>query len=413
MKRKTMSIVCALFLIPAVFLITAFAAVMGDANGDNDVTAADARIALRCAVGLEKVSAETEKLIDVNGDKAITAADARLILRAAVGLENLGEPEPPAHEHSWNDGEIVKEATCTEEGKLLRTCTECGKTDTVAIPMRDHTPVVDPAVPATCLENGSTEGSHCGECGKVFVAPEVIPTLGHTWNEGVVTKEPTTTSAGMKTYTCVICGDTYTEKLHILDLQISPNNEYDIYRSGSFYIKGSLFDGVSRQPMEIGMDGDVIYMTTEYKGAQIAGQLVGQDLYMIIPSEECFHKMDKTELEALEMNERDLIPIDPRNFRELPSLQDADSITEGICNGRPCILYSFDMPNGCRFVVAMDGDKLLYTENYTASGNFLDGMYFDSVSASMPERMKEPGAGNKRILMVTTFMTILQKFMQQ
>ena len=58
--------------------------VLGDLDGDGEVTAADARIALRAAVGMEILSAEQIKSADMDGDGKITAADAREILRKAV-----------------------------------------------------------------------------------------------------------------------------------------------------------------------------------------------------------------------------------------------------------------------------------------------------------------------------------------
>lgn len=62
--------------------------IMGDADGNGKITAADARYSLRASVGLETVTEELLALLDVNKDKAVTAADARLILRASVGLED-------------------------------------------------------------------------------------------------------------------------------------------------------------------------------------------------------------------------------------------------------------------------------------------------------------------------------------
>ena len=61
--------------------------VMGDLDGDGEVTAADARLALRAAVGLEILNEEQIKAADMDGDGEVTAADARLVLRKAVGLE--------------------------------------------------------------------------------------------------------------------------------------------------------------------------------------------------------------------------------------------------------------------------------------------------------------------------------------
>lgn len=62
---------------------------IGDANGDGKITAADARLTLRIAAGLESVEnlSVPYDTIDYNGDKKITAADARKILRKAAYLE--------------------------------------------------------------------------------------------------------------------------------------------------------------------------------------------------------------------------------------------------------------------------------------------------------------------------------------
>ena len=63
----------------------------GDVDGDGTVTPADARLALRCSVGLENYGEGSEERLacDVDGDKTVTPGDARLILRGAVGLEDV------------------------------------------------------------------------------------------------------------------------------------------------------------------------------------------------------------------------------------------------------------------------------------------------------------------------------------
>ncbi len=64
--------------------------VMGDVDGDGNISASDARLALRASVGLESYdeSSSEYKACDVDGDNKVTASDARLILRASVGLED-------------------------------------------------------------------------------------------------------------------------------------------------------------------------------------------------------------------------------------------------------------------------------------------------------------------------------------
>ena len=65
-------------------------AVLGDVDFDGEITAADARLALRRAVDLETYAPGSKEFTacDVDKDGEVTAADARKILRAAVELED-------------------------------------------------------------------------------------------------------------------------------------------------------------------------------------------------------------------------------------------------------------------------------------------------------------------------------------
>lgn len=59
----------------------------GDVNCDGEITAADARNALRIAAKLESPEESITKLADMDDSGKVTAADARTILRMAAGLE--------------------------------------------------------------------------------------------------------------------------------------------------------------------------------------------------------------------------------------------------------------------------------------------------------------------------------------
>ena len=115
------------------------------------------------------------------------------------------------HEHSYTE-EITKQPTCTEEGEKIFTC-DCGDTYTEIVPAKGHTEVIDKAVPATCTTDGKTEGSHCYVCGEVIKAQTVIKATGHKYDDGKITKQPTCTETGVKTYTCSECGATKTETI--------------------------------------------------------------------------------------------------------------------------------------------------------------------------------------------------------
>ena len=93
------------------------------------------------------------------------------------------------------------ESTCTQKGKTGEICKKCGKTrNTKDIEeLAPHTPVVDAAVAPTETTDGLTEGSHCGVCGAVLTAQEVIPMRDptiDTWFSRAATTEADAKAAG-------------------------------------------------------------------------------------------------------------------------------------------------------------------------------------------------------------------------
>lgn len=102
--------------------------------------------------------------------------------------------------HEYGDFEILKNPTCTEKGQKGKICKKCGKiTEKTDIPAAGHAPVTDPAVAPTETTDGLTEGSHCGVCGAVLQAQEVIPMLDptiDTWFSRAATTEADAKAAG-------------------------------------------------------------------------------------------------------------------------------------------------------------------------------------------------------------------------
>ena len=104
--------------------------------------------------------------------------------------------------HTYIDAEIAKlghdmsDATCTEASK----CKRSGCTYTVGTALGHTWSNAICTTPKTCSACGKAEGI----------------ALGHSWNDGVVTKEPTTENTGIKTYTCITCGEQKTENIPVL-----------------------------------------------------------------------------------------------------------------------------------------------------------------------------------------------------
>lgn len=122
----------------------------------------------------------------------------------------------PLGEHSWDNGKVTKKATCTEDGEKTYTCTVCNTTKTEVISATGHQhKEVRNAKKATCTEDGYTGDTYCKDCGEKLETGYVIKKLGHTWDNGVITKEATETEEGVKTYTCKTCGETKTESIPV------------------------------------------------------------------------------------------------------------------------------------------------------------------------------------------------------
>ena len=98
---------------------------------------------------------------------------------------------------------------CTEEGVRTYTCSTCGDTYTETVAALGHDEITGEATPPTCTATGLTAGVHCGRCGEILTAQEVIPANGHSY-ESVVTA-PTCTEEGYTTHTCSVCGDSYAD----------------------------------------------------------------------------------------------------------------------------------------------------------------------------------------------------------
>ena len=124
--------------------------------------------------------------------------------------------EIPVKPHTGGEPVVENnvDPTCTEKGNYDNVvyCTVCNaelSRETITVDALDHNEVVLEAVDPTCTETGLTEGLYCDRCDTILTAQQEIPANGHDY-EGVYT-DPTFDADGYTTYTCSVCGDTYTE----------------------------------------------------------------------------------------------------------------------------------------------------------------------------------------------------------
>ncbi|MBQ6262113.1 MAG: S-layer homology domain-containing protein [Clostridia bacterium] len=174
--------------------------------------------------------------------------------------------------HAWGEPNVIKAPTCTETGRQGKVCTRCGEESGVEIiPKLGHDYSGEWAVRTepTCTKPGlrftkctrcdaeMTEGIRelghdyavtvvgetctaqgytlhkCSRCEDEF-KDNYKDALGHDWDEGKVTKEPTLESEGVLTHTCNRCGDTYDERM--MKLLSNTVEIFDDVSAGAWYV---------------------------------------------------------------------------------------------------------------------------------------------------------------------------------
>lgn len=119
--------------------------------------------------------------------------------------------------HDFREWKITKEPTCTKYGTKKRICKRCNEyeIDVIDPTGHQHTKIIDQKA-ATCEEKGYSGDLYCEDCRVIIQLGQEIAATGHTWDDGEITKEPTQTATGIKTYTCKTCHKTRTETIPML-----------------------------------------------------------------------------------------------------------------------------------------------------------------------------------------------------
>ena len=119
--------------------------------------------------------------------------------------------------HTYNSEKIITVPTCSSTGTKTFTCTDCGVTETETIAKNPSNHVggtsIKNASAATCTSKGYTGDTYCLGCGVITVKGKEIPAKGHKYNSGEITTTPTCISGGIKTFTCINCGETKIETI--------------------------------------------------------------------------------------------------------------------------------------------------------------------------------------------------------
>ncbi len=103
--KKIVSIVLVVVMVLSLAVV-AFAAKLGDVDGNGRVTSADALMVLQYVAGSKSLTEEQQNRADANKDGTLGAVDARKILQIVAGLlpeEDVKEEETTEDSITWDD----------------------------------------------------------------------------------------------------------------------------------------------------------------------------------------------------------------------------------------------------------------------------------------------------------------------
>lgn len=129
-------------------------------------------------------------------------------------------------EHNWDDGTVIIETSCKQDGIIHYQCTLCGETSTEIIEKLEHNFITKAS---TCQENGYKK---CKDCGYTIS----LPKENHNWNDGKVVNIGSCNDTAIE-YTCYDCF----EKQLVYDENISANHTFEtIIDKGSQNSEGKI-----------------------------------------------------------------------------------------------------------------------------------------------------------------------------
>lgn len=89
---------------------------------------------------------------------------------------------------------------------------------------------VETVTPPACTTQGYTIHT-CAACGASYT-DSYLEALGHDWDDGIVTQQPTETEPGTRLFTCMRCGVTKTETIPELNAMFNPFSDV---KPGKYY----------------------------------------------------------------------------------------------------------------------------------------------------------------------------------
>ena len=167
-------------------------------------------------------------------------------------------------------------------------------------------------------------------------------------------------------------------------------NEYDILRSGSFYLDGTMYSNGENNPVTLAVSDDLVYMQATMDGMTMGLLVQDKKTYLLNPPTKTYCEFGTVlsgVLKKAGMMSEDEIKefIDSMGFSTMEDLDQADSVTTGTIGSTTCDVYIFNKDDGTKTRVYLNDGHLLAFEVVDENGTVSSATYITTLTADIPQ----------------------------
>lgn len=242
-----------------------------------------------------------------------------------------------------------------------------------------------------------------------FVGPEDETTSGGDVSQNTTLPETTAASNPNETTTSkngegnssntteTPTGGQQPETTQPVHVSAQGDTEYDILRSGSFYMRGTMVDASgNKTPMDMAITDKSVYALSDFDGVEMGVLVNDGDIYLIYPPEKTYLEMSSLLMSMMGMSSDELINTNDLGFENFQALSAAEKVEQTTLNGTACQCYTFPGASGVSSKVYMNGTKLLRFESYDAPGRLSSACDVDYITGDVPAEKINPSSSYKK-----------------
>jgi len=189
-------------------------------------------------------------------------------------------------------------------------------------------------------------------------------------------------------------------------------NEYDVMRSGRFYMDGTMYADGEANPVTLAVSDDLVYMQTTMDGATMGFLISSGSTYLLNPTEKTYCEFGSILSGILSqagmMSQEEIMEyINEMGFSTMEDLSKADQTSNATMNGTACKVYVFNKSDGTKTRVFMNGNELLGFEMLATDNTVDTATYINTITQDIPTL--PPADYTKQNII--TFMTSMEAIM--